>query len=79
MEKRLKTIICILALVLAFMTGLLFGSSNINLFKEAKAAPNNLEMSTSSMVSWSTEYVYGHPFVVFTNYNGGIYVMPKNW
>lgn len=79
MEKRLKTIICILTLVLAFMTGLLVGSSNINLFKEAKAAPNNLEMSPPANVSWGTEYVCGKQFIIFTYYNGGIYVIPKNW
>ena len=79
MEKRLKTIICVLALALVFITGLLIGSSNVNLFKEANAAPNNIEMSSPANVSWGIEYVYGHPFVVFTYYNGGIYVIPKNW
>ena len=75
-SKRLKKIVVGLVIAVIFMFGYIIGSvKGLSVIKDAQAA----ELPAYSSVNWSVEYVYGHPFVVFTSSNGGIAIIPKNW
>ena len=73
---RMQKIISVMSLALMLFLGFIAGKlNNGTIVNKSYAA----ELPPAPSVNWSVEYVYGHPFVVFTSSNGGIAIIPKNW
>lgn len=74
--RRIQKTIIAVSLAFMLLLGFIAGKlSNGTIVNKSYAA----ELPPYSSVNWSVEYVYGHPFVVFTSSNGGIAIIPKNW
>lgn len=72
-----NTLVKLIIVVLVFMAGWLIGNSNkISFVKTLQAEPLELP-ATAPSVEYTKVYAYGNYYLVFTQSNGGIFVIKE--